>query len=129
MYFTTDSSLPPPVESLPPHLEKNSLNHITKTREEDVYPIVAASDITAPIPGLVIGSAGIGHINRSLDVDGATRWEILVIKYGKLYYPSFSLQILINYLNAEDQGSRIILGKGVDLVLRRPQWKGFPHDI
>jgi serine/threonine-protein kinase len=115
MYFTTDSPLPPPVESLPPHLEKNSLNHITKTREEDVYPIVEASDITAPIPGLVIGSAGIGHINRSLDVDGATRWEILVIKYGKLYYPSFSLQILITYLNAEDQGSRIILGEGVEL--------------
>lgn len=83
MYFSTDSPLPSPVESLPPYLEKNSLNHITKIGEEDVYRIVEASDVTAPIPGLVVGSAGIGHINRSVDVDGATRWEILVIKYGK----------------------------------------------
>ncbi len=115
MYFATDSPLPPPAESLPPYLEKNSLNHITKMREKDVYPIVEANDVTAPIPGLVIDSAGIGHINRSVDVDGATRWEILVIKYGELYYPSFSLQILMKYFNAENQESRIILGKGIDL--------------
>ncbi len=115
MYFSTDSPLPPPVESLPPYLEKNSLNHITKIREEDVYPIVEANGIAAPIPGLVIGSAGIGHINRYVDVDGATRWEILVIKYGKWYFPSFSLQVVMRYLNVDDQGSRIILGEGIDL--------------
>jgi serine/threonine-protein kinase len=115
MYFTTDSPLPPPIESLHPYLEKNSLNHITKMKEEDAYPIVEANDVTEPIPGLVKDSAGIGHINRSVDVDGATRWEILVIKYGKLYYPSFSLQILMKYLNAANQGSRIILGEGIDL--------------
>ena len=115
MYFSTDSPLPPPVESLPPYLEKNSLNHITKIREEDGYPIVEANGIAAPIPGLVIGSAGIGHINRYVDLDGATRWEILVIKYGKWYFPSFSLQIVMRYLNAEGKGSRIILGEGIDL--------------
>jgi serine/threonine-protein kinase len=115
MYFSTDSPLPSPGESLPPYLEKNSLNHITKIREEDVYPIVEANGIAAPIPGLVIGSAGIGHINRYVDVDGATRWEILVIKYGKWYFPSFSLQVVMRYLNVDDQGSRIILGEGIDL--------------
>ncbi len=115
MFFTTDSPLSPPVESIPPYLEKNSLNHITKIGEEDVYRIVEANDLTAPIPGLVVGSAGIGHINRSVDVDGATRWEILVIKYGKWYYPSFSLQIVMRYLNVENQGSKIILGEGIDL--------------
>ena len=115
MYFSTDSPLPSPVESLPPYLEKNSLNHITKIREEDGYPIVEANGMAAPIPGLVIGSAGIGHINRYVDVDGATRWEILVIKYGKWYFPSFSLQIVMRYLNMDDQGSRIILGEGIDL--------------
>jgi serine/threonine-protein kinase len=86
-----------------------------QTGEEDVYPIVQANDVTAPIPGLVMSSAGIGHINRSVDVDGATRGEILVIRYGKLYYASFSLQILVKYLNAEEQGTRIILGEGIDL--------------
>ena len=114
MYFTTDSPLVPAVESIPPYLEKNSLNHITKLGEEDEYPIVEANGVTAPIPGLAMSSAGIGHINRSVDVDGATRWEILVIKYGEWYYPSFSLQILMKYLNVEGQGSRIILGERFD---------------
>jgi len=115
MYFTTDSPLTLPVESLPPYLEKHTLNHITKKGEEDVHPIVEANNVTAPIPGLATGSAGIGHINRSVDVDGATRWEILMIKYGKRYFPSFSLQIVMRYLNVNNQGSKIILGEGIDL--------------
>jgi CHASE2 domain-containing sensor protein/predicted Ser/Thr protein kinase len=115
MYFNTDSPLLLPGKSLPPYLEKNSLNHITRIREEDVYPIVEAGGITVPIPGLVIGSAGIGHINRHVGADGATRWEILVIKYGKRYFPSFSLQVVMRYLNLENQGARIVLGEGVDL--------------
>jgi CHASE2 domain-containing sensor protein len=115
MYFTTDSPLILPGESLPPYLEKHTLNHVTKTGEEDVHPIVQANNVTAPISGLATGSAGIGHINRSVDVDGATRWEILVIKYGKWYYPSFSLQIVMRYLNVRNQGSKIILGEGIDL--------------
>ena len=115
MYFNTDSSLLLPVEALPPYLEKNSLNHTPKTGEEDVYPVVEAGGITAPIPGMVIGSAGIGHINRHVDEDGATRWEILVIKYGKRYFPSFSLKVVMRYLNVENQGARIASGRGIDL--------------
>jgi serine/threonine-protein kinase len=63
----------------------------------------------------VIGSGGIGHINRDVDLDGATRWEILLIKYGKRYYPSFSLQIAARFLNVKNEGRRIIFGQGIDL--------------
>jgi serine/threonine-protein kinase len=115
MYFTTDSPLLTPVKTLPSYLQKNSLNHTTKTKQRDVYPIVEANGVTAPIPGLVIGSGGIGHINRDVDLDGATRWEILLIKYGKRYYPSFSLQIAARFLNVKNEGRRIIFGQGIDL--------------
>jgi len=115
MYFNTDSPLSPPVESLPPYLEVNSLEHVTTIGEEDLSPIVEARAITAPIPGLVMSSAGIGHINRHVDPDGATRWEILVIKYGKRYFPSFSLRVVMRYLNVVNQGARIASGKGIDL--------------
>jgi CHASE2 domain-containing sensor protein/predicted Ser/Thr protein kinase len=115
MYFNMDSPLSPPVESLPPYLEENSLEHVTGIREAGLSPIVEARDITAPIPGLVMGSAGIGHINRHVDPDGATRWEILVIKYGKRYFPSFSLRVVMRYLNVVNQGARIALGEGIDL--------------
>jgi CHASE2 domain-containing sensor protein/predicted Ser/Thr protein kinase len=114
MYFNTDSLFTLPVKSLPPFLEKNSLNN-RAGGEEDVSSVVEAGGITAPIPGLVIGSAGIGHINRHVDVDGATRWEILVIKYGGRYFPSFSLRVAMRYLNVEKGGVRIVSGDGIDL--------------
>jgi len=114
LYFNTDSPVSLPVKSIPPYLEKNSLDHTPKAKE-DVLPVVEAGGITVPIPGLVIGSAGIGHINRHVDADGATRWEILVIKHGGRYFPSFSLQVAMRYLNVENQGARIVSGKGIDL--------------
>jgi serine/threonine-protein kinase len=114
LYFNTDSPVPLPVTSIPPYLEKNSLDHTPKA-QEDVPPVVEARGITIPIPGLVIGSAGVGHINRHVDPDGATRWEILVIKHGGRYFPSFSLQVAMRYLNVENQGARIVSGKGIDL--------------
>ncbi|UCD70690.1 MAG: CHASE2 domain-containing protein, partial [Syntrophobacterales bacterium] len=115
MYFTTDSPLPPPVESLPPYIEENSLKHILERGEGDLWPILEAGDMITPIPGLVMGSAGIGHINRNIDADGATRWESLVIKYGKLHFPSFSLQVVMRYLNVKNQSARIVLGEGIDM--------------
>jgi len=115
MYFTLDSPLLSPADALPPYLERSSLNHITKGGDGPVYPIVEAKGITAPIPEISIGSAGVGHINKSVDIDGVTRWEILVIKYGKWYYPSFSLQVVMRYLNLDSESRRIILGEGIDL--------------
>jgi serine/threonine-protein kinase len=115
MYFDTGFPSSLPVKSLPPYLEENSLNSIMRIGEEKAYPVVEAGGMTTPIPELVIGSAGIGHINRSVDADGATRWESLVIKYGKRYFPSFSLRVVMRYLNVENQGARIVLGKGIDL--------------
>jgi CHASE2 domain-containing sensor protein/predicted Ser/Thr protein kinase len=115
MYFDTGFPSSLPVKSPPPYLEENSLNSIMRIGEEKAYPVVEAGGMTTPIPELVIGSAGIGHINRSVDADGATRWESLVIKYGKRYFPSFSLRVVMRYLNVENQGARIVLGKGIDL--------------
>lgn len=115
MYFTMDSPLLPAVDALPPYLERNSLNHIKKRGDEEVFPVVEAKGMTAPIPELLIGSAGIGHINKSVDIDGTTRWEILVIKYGKWYYPSFSLGVVMRYLSLDSERRRIILGEGIDL--------------
>jgi CHASE2 domain-containing sensor protein/predicted Ser/Thr protein kinase len=114
LYFNTDSPVPLPVASVPQYLEKNSLDH-TPGEKEDVLPVVEARGITIPIPGLVIGSAGVGHINRHVDPDGVTRWEILAIKHGGRYFPSFSLQVAMHYLDVENQGARIVSGKGVDL--------------
>jgi serine/threonine-protein kinase len=115
MYFKTDSAMPTPVESLPPYLEKNSLNHVPRSGEEGSYPVVEAGGVTVPIPGLVMGSAGIGHINRHVDPDGATRWEILLIKYGERYFPSFSLRAVMRYLNVDNGDARIASGRGIDL--------------
>ncbi len=115
MYFNTDSPLPRPVESLPSYLEKYSLKHIPTTGEMNSYPVVEADSVTIPIPGLVIDSAGTGHINRHVDADGATRWESLVIKYGERYFPSFSLQVVMRYLGMENPGIHVALGKGIDL--------------
>ncbi|MBN1545279.1 MAG: protein kinase, partial [Syntrophaceae bacterium] len=58
-------------------------------------------EITAPIPDFATRASALGHINVIPDRDGTVRSEPLLINYEGLFFPSFSLQLTLKYLNAE----------------------------
>jgi serine/threonine-protein kinase len=57
----------------------------------------------------------LGHLNSSLDVDGAVRSEPLVIQYFDQYYPSLALMIAAQSLNLAAADTKVRLGSEVRL--------------
>ena len=68
--------------------------------------------IISPIPS--IGDTGkTGFINIFPHNDGITRKIPLVIKSGHKYFPSFTLQVLCDYLNTDFNKVKVDLGHGI----------------
>ena len=62
---------------------------------------MSGKDIIAPIPDFATRASALGHINVIPDRDGTVRSEPILINYEGLFFPSFSLQLTLRYLNAE----------------------------
>ena len=67
----------------------------------------------APIAQLGEPAAAIGHIVNPLDVDGAIRFEPLILDYYGDYVPSMSLQLAARSLRLDNQDISVILGEDV----------------
>ncbi len=61
----------------------------------------SAKELVAPIPDFAARALALGHINVMPDRDGAVRSEPLLINFEGRYFPSFSLQLTLKYLNYE----------------------------
>jgi adenylate cyclase len=77
-------------------------------------PLVATG-LLAPLPELGTAASALGHVNLTLDRDGAARFEYPVAAYGADAYPSFSLEIARRYLGVPRDGVRLELGRGIAL--------------
>lgn len=84
---------------------------IKNIRNPDLLSSVEAFRVNLP-PAPIVGSAVFGHVYNLPDRDGKLRREILYIKYGDEYFPSFALQTA---LVAKGLGISIEAGEGVDL--------------
>ncbi|MGA1869407.1 MAG: CHASE2 domain-containing serine/threonine-protein kinase [bacterium] len=60
-----------------------------------------AGSIQSPFHELSTKARGLGHINIRADSDGLIRRVPLFIQYGKRYFPSFSLQLVMKYLKTD----------------------------
>lgn len=82
----------------PDYVKQFALN--SSIKNNSLQPITA---FTMQYPTEKVGalSAGMGHLNAILDVDGSARSEALVVDYFGEYYPSMSLMLATLTLNLD----------------------------
>src|SRR3989454_12665684 len=70
-----------------------------------------------PLKHFADAAVSLGHVFSIPDLDGITRHEYLVIRYGneQEYYPSFGLEVARLYLGVPRDRMSLILGVGVRL--------------
>ncbi|MFP5305467.1 MAG: CHASE2 domain-containing serine/threonine-protein kinase, partial [Gammaproteobacteria bacterium] len=104
-----------PDAPLPEFVRRNALSSLhdrVGARADGNLPL-PAREALAPIEGLGEAAAGIGHLNLTPDVDGAVRFEPLVLQYFDEFYPSLSLMIAAAALNLTAQDIELRLGEGI----------------
>lgn len=60
--------------------------------------IISADGVVGNIDSITEEAGGFGYFNITPDMDGAVRWDPLIINYKERYYPPLALQTLRSYL-------------------------------
>ncbi|HEU0188047.1 MAG TPA: serine/threonine-protein kinase [Gallionellaceae bacterium] len=117
MYFKLGEPQGRPDQPLPPFVQKNSLANINDPAGLGMAGVlpVPATAVQYPIQALGERAVGIGHLNTLIDVDGAVRFEPLVVAYYDELYPSLSLLLAARSLNLDVKDIQVNLGQGVRL--------------
>ncbi|HET6264271.1 MAG TPA: serine/threonine-protein kinase [Usitatibacter sp.] len=98
-----------PDNPLPEYVSKNTIAGFSGDGGQFLYGIGAL----VPIPQIGASAAGLGHLNSSLDEDGAVRFEPLVIDYYGQQYPSMALMLAAKSLNLTSKDVKVRLGESV----------------
>lgn len=94
MLFRLGEPLGKPDKDLPDYVQKNAVK-----LAGDVAPVPASDVDAGVIEALGRNAAVIGHLDTTVDVDGAIRTEPLVVNYFGQIYPSLSLLVAAKSLN------------------------------
>lgn len=76
-----------------------------------------AKEIHLPFPALA-QAAKFGFINAPRDADGSIRRLPLIMQYKGKVYPSFVLQLLMDYWKCGQDDVTVVVGKGIDVLKR-----------
>ena len=118
MIFQLGAPVGKPDKALPDFVRKNALTRVVDrvaAREHDLMPIPTQESVLFPLPELAAPAAAIGNLTATLDVDGAYRFEPLVVQHFDEFYPSFALMVAAQALNLEPKDIEVRLGEGVAL--------------
>lgn len=119
MLFSLGNPQGRPDQPLPEFIRKNSLTNIQDrigARAEGNLPIPTLGEgLGYPIASLGALAYGIGHLNDTLDVDGAVRNHPLVLRHFDEFYPSFALMVAASALNLTAKDIQVDLGEGIQL--------------
>jgi adenylate cyclase len=85
----------------------------TKSAEES-HPYEATA-ILPPLDSFARQAKSLGHVYRLPDHDGVTRREVLALRHGDTFYPSFALEVARLYLGRSRDQMALLLGNGVQL--------------
>jgi adenylate cyclase len=85
----------------------------TKSAEES-HPYEATA-MLPPLDSIAQQARGLGHVYRLPDHDGVTRREVLALRHGDSYYPSFALEVARLYLGQSREHTALLLGDGVQV--------------
>lgn len=106
-----------PDAALPDDIRRNALTNIQDrvgARADGELPQPARA-VQVPIATLGAQAIAIGHLNVTPDVDGAVRYEPLVVQYYDELYPSLSLTLAARALNLKPADIVVRLGEGIGL--------------
>ncbi len=114
MVFEQLTYSPPPGKPdnpMPEYVAKNTIGGFSGTGGQFLHGIGAL----VPIEQIGSAAGGLGHLNSSLDEDGAVRFEPLVIDYYGQQYPSLALLIAAKSLNLTSKDVKATLGESVSV--------------
>jgi CHASE2 domain-containing sensor protein/tRNA A-37 threonylcarbamoyl transferase component Bud32 len=98
LYFVLGTPFLGEASKMPGYLQRNSVALSTQGYS------FTAQEIVPPIPRFASQSMALGHINAVVDVDGTLRSEPLLVKYQNRFFPTFALQLTLQYLNLDIGG-------------------------
>ena len=113
--FTISTAGPP--QALPREGQpfKSALTAFKHYAERGLYPPAHAASVGLPIKPLLDAAGSLGHVNMLADVDGTTRFELLVIEHKGYYYPSLALEAVRVAAGLEPAALRLDFGRAVEL--------------
>lgn len=114
MYFDLGVARGKPDRALPDYVTRNQLADVKDVSSAGSFPL-SSRGMLLPIPELGTKALAIGHLNSSLDTDGAIRTEPLVVRYDDQHYPSLSLLLAARSLNLDVADIQVNLGESVKL--------------
>ncbi|MDP9142573.1 MAG: serine/threonine-protein kinase, partial [Pseudomonadota bacterium] len=117
MVFTIGRPQGRPDSDLPDYVQRNALKKIEDRIGARAAGALPLPTVTAQSPIANLGgvASGIGHLNVTPDVDGAVRFEPLVLEYFDSFYPSLSLMVAAAALNLSPADIEVDLGQGIQL--------------
>ena len=99
--------------AVPEYLLKSEFMLVKQAKSaEESYPYTATT-LLPPLDAFAQQARGLGHVYRLPDHDGITRREVLALRHGDAYYPSFALEVARLYLGLPREHMALLLGEGV----------------
>jgi len=114
MHFTFGRPVGKPDAPLPDFVQRNHLPRIV-ARSQNVETPRQTKAVSVPLAAFGQQTAGVGHLNLLLDIDGAVRSDALVVEYYGDYFPSLALLLATHSLNLKPADITVNLGEGVKL--------------
>jgi len=106
----TDTTLP-----VPELLRRSEFMLVKQTKSAQESHPYEATSLLPPLNTFAQQAKGLGHVYRLPDHDGVTRREVLALRHGDAYYPSFALEVARLYLGLTREHMALLLGDGVQV--------------
>ena len=106
----TDTTL-----TVPELLRRSEFMLVRQTKSAQESHPYEATALLPPLDTFAQQARGIGHVYRLPDHDGVTRREVLALRHGDAYYPSFALEVARLYLRRTREHMALLLGDGVQV--------------
>ncbi len=100
---------------VPESLRRSEFMLVKQTKSAEESHPYEATAMLPPLDSFVRQAKSLGHVYRLPDHDGVTRREVLALRHGDTYYPSFALEVARLYLGRPRDQMALLLGDGVQL--------------
>ncbi len=94
-------------------LKQSEFMIVRQTKAAEEIGVYEAAAILPPLDRFARQATGLGHVYRLPDHDGVTRREVLALRHGDAYFPSFALEVARLYLDQPREHMALLLGEGV----------------
>lgn len=111
----TDSVKQERAGNSPGFLDRSAFSRVEKVSVEKTFRIKEAKDSLPPVEPIGTAAEALGHVYAFPERDGVLRREILVLRYGEEFFPSFALQIARLASGLPSEAMILRAGEGIRL--------------